>query len=777
SSRFEYRPLVLALLALHSAPSLAQEAATAPEAAAPVTPEPVAAPVAAPANAAPATELQTVTVKAQAEVPYKADTVSSPKQTQPLLDTPQTITVIKKEILQQQGAVTLMEALRNTPGITVQLGENGNTSQGDSFSMRGFSTQTSTFVDGIRDLGSITRDTYNLDSVEVAKGPAGTDIGRGAAAGYINLVTKLPGLDDAISGTVSTNTAGNTRMSADINEKVNETTALRLNVMGQDGGVPGRNEVELNSWAVAPSIAFGLGTDRRAYIYLQHVQQNNVPDGGIPSIGQEGYYNTVAALSAGAKVNGENFYGSVKDDETVSADMITLRFETDYSPATTLTNTSRYGQTTMNRILTSINTSNTGISVNGQPNNPAAWTVVRARQGVDQENRILGNFTNLATSFDTGGIKHSVATGIELMYEDQTAANFTAPAAASVPLANLYNPNAYDVLPNPVKNGTGSKGQTITTAAYLFDTLELSPAWELTAGARLEHYNTESDSTTLVTATNAATYPGYAVGTSVPSSLSDSDNLLSWKLGALYKPAENGSIYAAYATSQTPPGSANFSLSSGANNANNGKFDPQETTNIEIGTKWDLLESRLALTGAIYQADNENEITYDPISLVYTQEGKTRVKGIELGAVGQITTAWQISAGLAFMDTEVLEGRTTTANNAGSAVRWAPDMSGTLWTTYKLTEAFTVGGGARYMGEQKRVVTGGTNLATQPIPVIPAYWVVDAMASYQLIKNLTVRGNVYNVLDEEYMASVNNAGSRVTLGTPLYASLSLDFQF
>jgi catecholate siderophore receptor len=151
--------------------------------------------------------LKEVRVEATAETPYKAVRVSSPKATQPLVETPKTVQVIKKEILQEQGARSLMEALRNTPGITMQLGENGNTSAGDTFQMRGFSTQTSTFVDGIRDMGAVTRDVFNLEQVEVVKGPAGSDIGRGAAAGYINLVSKLPSLEDAGSVSLNVNTA------------------------------------------------------------------------------------------------------------------------------------------------------------------------------------------------------------------------------------------------------------------------------------------------------------------------------------------------------------------------------------------------------------------------------------------------------------------------------------------------------------------------------------------------------------------------------------------
>ncbi len=770
SSRFEYRPLALALLALHSASSLAQEAAAAPE---------VAAPRSA-VNTDTATELQTVTVKAQAESAYKAEAVTSPKATAPLLDTPQTITVIKKEILQEQGAVTLMEALRNTPGITMQLGENGNTSSGDTFQMRGFSTQTSTFVDGIRDLGAITRDTFNLESVEVVKGPAGADIGRGATSGYINLVSKQAGLEEAASGSITVNTAGNTRLSADLNEKVGATSALRLNVMSQQGGVPGRDEVEANSWGVAPAFATGLGTDKRTYVFFQHIEQHNVPDGGIPTIGMEGFYNADVALDAGAKVSAENFYGSVNDYEDVVADMFTFKIENDLSEKTTLSSTTRYGQTKMDRVMTGVNSGSTGLSTNGQPANPEAWTTNRSRQRVDQENRILGNATNLKTSFDTAGIKHSLVSGFELMYEQQESITFQSANLVPVAAAKLYNPDPNVSLAVPKPTGGFVNGSTLTSAVYLFDTMEFTPKLQLSTGLRYEHFKTDTNGKTLVSSANpnnVALYPGYSVGQLAPDALSNSDNLLSWKLGLLYKPAENGSVYIAYANSQTPPGSANFTLSSSTTSASNPNLDPQETRNLEIGTKWDVLANRLALTAAVYRTENLNELSnYDSVTNSYTQYGERDVEGIELGAVGNITEAWQISAGIATMDTEIKEG--STGNNAaGAATRWSPDLTATLWTTYDLTPELKVGGGARYVSEQKRVVDPTANVATSPMPSIPAYWVVDAMASYQLMKNMTVRGNVYNLLDEEYISTLNNGGGRMTLGAPLYASLSLDFQF
>ncbi|MFZ0024516.1 TonB-dependent receptor plug domain-containing protein, partial [Acinetobacter sp.] len=228
------------------------------------------------ANTQGVTQLPTITVKSDAQNKYKADKVSSPKHTQPLVDTPQTVSVIKKELLKEQGATSLVEALRNTPGITLQLGENGNTSAGDAFQMRGFSTQTSTYVDGIRDLGAVTRDVYNLEQIEVVKGPSGAEAGRGSASGYINLATKLPQTENSREVSATYNTAEHARLTADINQVINDGVAIRLNAMGQDGGVEGRDYLENNSWAIAPSISFGLDTDTRLHLYSQHVRQRNI---------------------------------------------------------------------------------------------------------------------------------------------------------------------------------------------------------------------------------------------------------------------------------------------------------------------------------------------------------------------------------------------------------------------------------------------------------------------------------------------------------------------
>lgn len=763
--------------------------------------------------------LPAMTVKAGVDVPYKVDTVANPKFTQPLLDTAQTVQVIKKEILQEQGAASLMEALRNTPGITMQLGENGNTSAGDTFQMRGFSTASATFVDGIRDLGAVTRDVFNIEQIEIAKGPAGADIGRGSASGYLNLISKAPTLDNANGASVAVGSADKKRLTADINQKVGDTAAVRLNVMGQTGGVDGRDSVANSSYAVAPALAIGLGSPTRFFLYSQHVRQDNVPDGGIPSIGHKGFYATPSydldgsgagtatgvtvasqalanALNSAPKVNSSNFYGGKNDYEKVSADMVTAKIEHDLGGGTTIRNTSRYGKTRMDRVLTGI--SSPSVSLNSltvgnaaylDPNNPASWTVTGNRQRFDQENEILANQSNVTTEFTTAGLKHALSAGLELMYERQKTLSFGTAAATingvsyaaiANTVVNIYSPNASRNLGIPYATGAYADGQTMTAALYAFDTLTLNDRWLLNGGLRFERYSSKTDGRTLVTSTNRSTYPGYSANQLAPDSLSKSDNLLSWKLGAVFKPASNGSIYAAYANSLTPPGGGNLALSASATNQANTAMDPQETINMELGTKWELLDRRLNVNAALYRTDNDKQVSQDPLTGAYSQYGKTRVEGVELSAVGQLNNFWQVSAGMAKMKTTQLNqisvNATTGAVTDSSGVRWSPDLTATVWTSYTLGD-FTLGGGVRYVSEQKRVVTAGADLATQNMPKIPSSVVTDLMAAYKLSKNVNLRLNVYNLFDKEYISTLNNGGSRLVLGAPRSGMLSANFQF
>ncbi|HEY3393541.1 MAG TPA: TonB-dependent receptor, partial [Lacipirellulaceae bacterium] len=557
-----------------------------------------AAAMRADAQSAEPKQLPKISVSEAAEVSNKVDQVSSPKFTQPLLDTPQTIAIISSEVMQQQQQTTLSQALRNTPGVTFLLGENGNTATGDSIFMRGFDTQGSIFVDGIRDIGTISRDTFNTEQVEIAKGPSGPDNGRGAASGYINMATKVPVADDFSRSTLSYGTAENGRVTGDLNHFFEgANAAFRLNVMGQEGGVDGRDHVENSGWAVAPSLALGLDSDTRAYFYLLHTEQDNRPDGGVSTIGMEGFFN--AAFAAGspnagvrpARADRENFYGALNDFDDVEGTMFTVRIEHDLSDNVHLRNSSRYGETKQFYLLTGVNT------ITATSLDPAAWTGSRSRQTKWQENTVLTNQTNLTASFQTGSVEHSLTSGLEFIYEKQFNPTYIgqgsmAPvgSAPGANLANLYRPNPRDPITglSLARNGVYTQGDTLTFGAYLFDTISFAERWEVTGGVRLDDYDTQFESATLST---ALTHPALPVGTLVPTELQSSDTLFAYKIGVLYKPAQNGSVYLSYATSQQPPGGANFTLSSattGNQAINNPNVDPQKSNNLELGTKWEL---------------------------------------------------------------------------------------------------------------------------------------------------------------------------------------------
>lgn len=743
-------------------------------------------------------KLNAVKVDADAIEPaYKADKVSSPKFTQPLVDTPQTIVVVKKELFQQQAATTLGEALRNTPGITMLMGENGNTSTGDSIFMRGFDTQGSIYVDGIRDLGSISRDTFNTEQVEIAKGPAGVDNGRGAASGYVNLSSKLANLENATSGTVIGGTSDYKRATVDVNRALGDSSAVRLNLMKQEADVDGRDEVENNFQGFAASLGLGLGTDTRTYINVLSMEQSGIPDGGVPTIGLDGYYNAIFATGALAgqtpePVDTENFYGSTSDFNDVKASMVTVRIEQDLADGVTLRNTSRYGRTNQDQLLTGINAV-TFVT----PSNPDSWTISRSRQGKDQTNQILTNQTNVVASFESGDIKHDLVSGVEFTYESQLNYTMgipfptpTSPTAPSQVNANLYNPSTTDVFQPVRRTGGKTDGETTTYALYLQDTVTLSDQWELSAGIRADRFHTRTDVVTRQGAVTAPALQTVPVGTLLSSDANLTDELFGWKLGGVYKPTANGSIYLSYATSQLPPGGANFALNTtnATNNINNPNLDPQEGTNTELGTKWNVLNNKLFLTAALFRSTNENEIATNPDGSSVAI-GEKQVEGLELGVVGSLTDKWQISAGLAFMDNEITRGNRTvdnpntpaneaSGNNEGGAIQWSPKTTFTLWNSYTFDSGFVVGGGARYIDTMvSSSIVDPSAQGTRSMLEFGDYWVLDAMASYPINKNISVQLNILNLTDEEYVASLNNGGSRYYPGAPLSARLGVNFTF
>ena len=710
---------------------------------------------------------------------YSADQSSSPKFTQPLVDTTQTISVIGSDLFNEQGATTLTEALRNSPGVgTFYVGENGNTTTGDTVYMRGFDTSGSIFVDGIRDLGSISRDVFNIEQIEVAKGPAGTDNGRTAPSGAINLASKQAFQHDYNAASLSLGSDEQRRATADFNHDFGNGSALRVNLMAQDSGVPGRDEVTNKRWGIAPSLAFGLDTATRVYFNLLHVDQDNVPDGGVPTIGLPGYTSPDPArpqIGAAPRVDSENFYGTTSDHDDVTADMFTARVEHDFSDRLRLQNTTRWGRSKQEYMLTAFMGSQDPTRFSTPDlDDIGTWTLARSLPTFkDQTSEIVANHTNLTAQFDSGQVRHDLSTGVELSREKLDTTGVGALDGTAWPAANLYHPDPRVGGLEWGKTGASSHGRTDTIAAYAFDTIKFGERWQVNGGVRFDHYDTDFSSMVACGGRGGPACGDLPAGTIVPGvDANASDTLFNWKLGALYKPAENGSLYANYAISQQPPGGSSLELSSGANNANNPVFDPQKAKTAELGTKWQLFDSNLLLTAALYDTRVTNEIVQDPIDQQYYQSGEKRVRGVELGAVGRITEHWMVSAGFTTMDTEVIDAPPVT-NDGSSVLTYTPDKAGTVWTTYQFPFGLTVGGGVRYSGEMKR----GHDGAPGTPEFVKSHTVWDLVASYAFSKDFDLRLNANNLFDKDYVAAINKSGYRYTPGAPRSLLLTANFRF
>jgi catecholate siderophore receptor len=704
--------------------------------------------------------LPDVVVKETEEPTFKVDALSSPKFTQPLRDTPQTIVSVPKEVFNHQGAFTLSDVLRNTPGITFAAGEGGNVASGDSFFMRGFDASNNIFVDGVRNLGAVSRDVYNLEQVEIAKGPAGADTGRGGSSGYVNLVTKQPRMTPSYGAGLSYGSADVKRLTADVNQPLSigkqgdwlRGSAVRLNGLWQDGGVPGRDNVENKSWAMAPSVALGLGTPTRVVLRGSYTEQDNIPDSGLP----------VAALPGGLPttpptrdVDQENHYGLVDEDfERVTSGSVNLLLEHDLNDRVTLRNQTVFTSTERDALLTYFQNSAAAAY------NPATGIVTPRRLRNQTENEIFSNQLNATADFETGFIEHNLSGGLEASRETQFVPAWTGVAG---PTTSIYDPDprrsvTSDQVPFQAANSPYSDGRIDTAAGYVFDTLKLNQYVHLNGSLRWEYYDVEAES--LAGSTNATAR--------TPTSLRTNGDLLSWKGGIVFKPLPQGSLYFSAANSLQPPGTT-FTLSSATNSVNNsgGLFDPVENRNYEVGTKWDFFQERLSTSLAFYRSENLNNIVQDSTTLEFVQAQENIVQGVEFGVSGRITESWFVFGGFGYADSEfVAPGGTSGAGNNGAALRFTPRWSGNLWTSYKLPFGLIVGGGMQYTDAVLRSTSGTPPAQTATsLPSVQSYWLANAMIGYDFTKNFGVRLNVNNLLDEDYYR-LNNNGGRYFPGVP-----------
>jgi len=709
---------------------------------------------------------------------------SSPKFTAPLLDTPQTIQVVPQEVFNEQGARNLSDVLRNTPGISFNAGENGFGTNNNDFSLRGFSTSGNIFVDGVRDSGNFARDAFNLEQVEVIKGPA-ADNGRGGAGGYINLETKVPKAENFVSGSVgvgfdSYDSKERLRGTLDLNRMFSDNGAFRLNLLAEDGGIAGREHARQKSFGIAPSVSFGLNSPTTVTLSWQHIEQDDRPDWGVPAemIKGTARYNPLAATA-----DRDNFYGLLGDSDKVKSDMLTARVEHRLSPTMTLSNQTRWSRTDRDAFVTAPTGYNAGTQL-----------VTTQRWGFTRENMSLSNLTNLSNEFTAGGLKHTLSVGVELAREESDTGRF--PTNQPAGTTNIFNPN-------PVRNPGGSFAATqtglvkIDTAAlYAYDTIEFSPQWQLTGGVRVDHYKVE-----LASRTAAGT------GLGAMNGYERSETSFGGKLGVVYKPVQHASVYASYGQSAVPPGSWLSNPDSGreGDNAFPGwdgqNFEgarEQKLINYELGTKWEFFDRKLSTTAAIFRTERKN-VAMRSAGGVSSGYGEQSVQGVELGVSGHVTSAWAVYGGLVLLDSERRHSAavdaalasdysatgapnpdyTAVTSTSGDELSFTPKTAINLWTTYRWDNGFTLGGGLQHVGSSW---VGRPDTADRVIPngrngKVPSYTIYNLMAAYELTPNVRLRLNIDNVTDEVYASSVNWSAQRAFLGGPRTFLLSADFRF
>lgn len=701
--------------------------------------------------------LSTVTVQESATPSLKVDTAPSAKFTAPLLDTPKTVQVINEELIKQSGATSLQEALKATPGITFGNGEGGSPT-GDQPFIRGADAQSSTFVDGLRDIAAGTREVFNLESVEVIKGADSAYAGRGGAGGSINLTTKKAKADNFISGDVGLGTDNYKRATLDLNRKLGETIGFRLNAMAHDADVPGRNGPENQRWGIAPTVTFGMGTPTELTLSWQHLQTDNVPDGGVPYQYTSSQVTGKASSWAGNLPGGstvrptygnsrENWYGLTnRDYEKEKSDLFTASVEHKFTDSNKLRNSLRYSKSKQDYVWTQPDDSK-GNAINGY-----VWRRGNARVS---ETTTLQNVTEFTGKEQTGSVGHSYAFGLELSKEKAEVRSAAIQSSSSSCTAvsdpwctTLSNPGganaawnfAWTLPAQPTLN------QIDTTALYGFDTLKFNDQWLLNAGLRVDHYRLSASGPE---SRRGATllYPAY--------DLKRSDTLFNYQLGLVYKPAANGSIYASIGTSSRPGGSTLGNGNEDLSTTTDALADlkPEKTRSIELGTKWDLLDKKLGLTAALFRNEvtnvriTENGVTY--------MGGNKVVNGVELGFNGQILRNLNVFGGYTYMDSEQKD---LGLNNVGNGLPFpnTPKHSFSLWASYKPMAKLTLGLGLYAQSEVAQgYVRSGVDqgIVTKGVAGYSRY---DAMASYQFNPNLALQLNVYNLTDKVYYSGVRS---------------------
>jgi catecholate siderophore receptor len=659
-----------------------------------------------------------------------------------LRDIPQSVTVINRAVLESQAATSMTEALRNVPGITISAGEGGQI--GDNINLRGFSARTDIFIDGMRDRGQYTRDTFSLEAIEVLKGPSSMLFGRGSTGGVINQVSKKPNLTPSGEATVSVGTDDYYRSTLDVNKPLSETSALRVAAFGQNVQST-RDVVQNKDFGVAPSLRFGIGTPTEITLSALIQHNNDIPDYGFPFVTSNGTGTVRKPINAPAN----RYYGYTDDkfDQDVAVGSMVIRHK--ISPTLTLRNQLQYSQ-----YKTEASPSPLGAVTRtggGTPTLNDPLTLLNApRQDRDRviNDKSLFNQTELIAKIQTGNVLHTLTTGLEIGRDEYTEDRYSWNTTAGNAAINLGNPV------NGTRTGTRLLGRTSETTAntlavYANDQIDLNKQWKLVAGLRWDRFDAE-------TSVNLNTLPaGFTTTAGLPVP-AHTDTMLSPRAGLIYQPTDTASYYVSYGVSFNPAAETVVENATTPAQLASFNLEPEKNRSIEVGAKLDYLEGNLSFNTALFRIEKTNARTTDPLTNIVSLDGNVRVQGVELGVVGRLTPAWQILAGYTFLDGKVVKGVVGTGADAGipsqgKTLQNTPRHNASVWTTYSFLGNWEAGGGLLYASD--RYVN---NFETAQID---GYTRADATLAYKQ-KKYGIRLNLQNLTDKKYFET--SSGGRAT---------------
>ncbi len=664
---------------------------------------------------------RTIIVTGASEGYVASNSITATKTDTPLIDIPQTINVVTREQLEDQAHHSLADVLRYIPGTTVGQGE-GNR---DQITLRGQNSTADFFLDGVRDDVQYYRGLYNIERVEILKGPYALIFGRGGGGGIINRVQKSPQDEIFYAGQASVNSFGAYDFSADLNAPLSDSAAVRLNAVYENLDSH-RDHVGGERFAWNPYFAFKLGENWKVGLSYEYVNDDRTTDRGIPSI-------AAGAGTPNRPLSGyrDQFFGIPGVNRTkLEAHIAKLRLDGQLADNLSFSGTALYGD--YDKIYTNIFANGAATAQNG--------TVALSSYSdpTQRENIIVQS--NLVWDINTGPLGHKILIGAE--YGDQQSANRRFNGTLSNASLNLSNAVFPTVKFSTLNRDTVSDVEFFS--AYVQDQISIGEHVDVIAGVRYDSFNIN----------------GVDLFPAVDRPFARKDEKVSPRVGLVLKPQQNISLYGSYSQSFLPRSGDQF-LALSVTQQN---LAPERFTNYEVGAKWDI-KANLNLTLALFQLDRSNATTPDPVNpLASINVGKTRTKGVELAVAGRITPQWQVHGGYSYQDAAL-------AGNDAVRLAQVPKHQASLWNRYDFTNRFAAGVGITHQSSQFAAIR--TSATTTKLP---AFTRVDAALYYDLSEAVQLQMNVENLFDTTYFADAHN-NNNISTGAPINGRFTIRAKF